>query len=180
MGWKSGSRRYGAVAMAMHWVTAAAILGLLVSGLTMAEMAGADPAKQSIVRTHVVIGAFVVLLTLLRIGWWAFADRRPDEAAPQPLWQAWAAWAVHRLFYVVIALMGASGVATIVLSGSATVLFGGAAGPLPDFMQYPPRLAHGLFAWVMMALVAIHVAAALYHQFVLRDRLLARMGLGRT
>jgi cytochrome b561 len=32
----------------------------------------------------------------------------------------------------------------------------------------------------MMALVAIHVAAALYHQFVLRDRLLARMGLGRT
>jgi cytochrome b561 len=51
---------------------------------------------------------------------------------------------------------------------------------LPDFMLYPPRIGHGLGAMVLIALVLAHVAAALYHQFVLRDRLLARMGLGRS
>ncbi|MBN9037088.1 MAG: cytochrome b [Rhizobiales bacterium] len=180
MAWKSNAHRYGAVAMAMHWVTAVAILGLLVSGLTMADMAGADPAKQSIVRTHVIIGALVVLLTLLRLAWWLLADRKPDEPGGQPRWQALAARAVHGLFYVVIVVMGASGIATILLSGAGDILFSGAPGPLPDFMRYPPRLAHGLFAWTLMALIGLHVAAALYHQFVLRDRLLSRMGLGRA
>lgn len=179
MAWKSNDRRYGTVAMSMHWVTAIAILGLLVSGLTMADMTD-DLAKQGIVRTHVVIGFLVVVLTLLRIGWWAFADRKPDEAAPQPRWQALAARAVHGLFYVVIIVMGASGIATILLSGAGLILFGGAPGPLPDFLQYPPRIAHGLGAWLLMALIALHVAAALYHQLVLRDRLLSRMGLGRA
>lgn len=179
MAWKSNAHRYGVVAMAMHWVTAAAILGLLVSGLTMAGMTD-DTAKQGIVRTHVVIGALVVLLTLLRLAWWLLADRKPEEPGGQPRWQARAARAVHGLFYVVIVVMGASGIATILLSGAGDILFSGAPGPLPDFMRYPPRLAHGLFAWTLMALIALHVAAALYHQFVLRDRLLARMGLGRA
>ena len=179
MALKGDARRYGAVAMAMHWVTAIAILGLLVSGLTMADMTD-DAAKQGIVRTHVVIGALVLLLTLLRLAWWLLADRRPDEPGGQPRWQARAASAVHGLFYVVIVVMGASGIATIMLSGAGDILFSGASGPLPDFLQYPPRLAHGLFAWVLIALIVLHVAAALYHQFVLRDRLLSRMGLGRA
>lgn len=182
MAWKSSAHRYGAVAMAMHWVTAVAILGLLVSGLTMAGMTDAadDAAKQGIVRTHATIGVAVVLLTLLRLAWWLLADRKPGDPAGQPRWQVLAAKAVHGLFYVVIVVMGASGVATILLSGAGDILLGDAPGPLPDFMQYPPRLAHGLFAWTLMALIALHVAAALYHQFLLRDRLLSRMGLGRA
>lgn len=177
MGWKSDGRRYGAVAMAMHWVSAAAVFGLLASGLIMDDMAD-QAAKTNILRLHVSIGVAVVLLMLLRIGWWAFADRKPAEPAGQPRWQAAAARLVHRLFYFVVIVLGASGIAMIALSGAGYILFAGAPGPLPDFELLPPRTAHGLAAWTLIALIAAHVGAALYHQFVRGDRLLGRMGLG--
>ena len=58
------------------------------------------------------------------------------------------------------------------------VVFG--SGVLPsDFKAYTPRTVHGLVAKLAMGLVALHVVAALYHQFVLRDGLLGRMRPGR-
>lgn len=179
MKWTGDSHRYGAVAMAMHWATAAAILGLLGSGLIMEGME-ADLSKLQLLRVHATIGILVLVLTLLRIAWWAFAERKPEEPAGMPSWQRTAARWVHRLFYIVILIMGASGLAMLALSGTGPILFAGAPGPLPDFALYPPRALHGLGAWIMMALIAAHVAAALYHQLVLKDRLLGRMGLGRA
>lgn len=178
MAWKSDGHRYGAVAMAMHWVTAGAIFGLLGSGLMLEQMEQA--AKVPLLRVHAAVGILVLVLTLLRIGWWAFADRRPDEPSEMPGWQASAARLVHRLFYAVLLLMGASGIAMMALSGAAEILFFGGPGPLPDFNLYAPRVPHGLGAWFLIALILAHVGAALYHQLVLKDRLLGRMGLGRA
>lgn len=177
MGWRSDGRRYGAVAMAMHWATAAAVLALLGSGLVMARAADTG-AKASLLQFHAAAGFFVGILTLVRILWWLLADDRPPHPAHTPRWQARAAGAVHGLFYVVIMMMVASGIAMMVLSGAADALAGGA--PLPDFHQFLPRAPHGIGAWALMVLIAFHVGAALYHQFVLRDRLLGRMGLGRA
>jgi cytochrome b561 len=179
MGWKGDGRRYGAVAMAMHWATVAAILGLLGSGLAMERLTDAA-ARTQVLSVHAVMGGFVVLLTLLRIGWWLFADRRPAAAVGMPRWQAASAWVVHRLLYAAILVMGASGVATLALSGAIPILFGGQPGPLPAFSDIAPRAAHGLVAWLLVGLIAAHIGAALYHQLVLRDRLLGRMGLGRA
>ena len=53
-------------------------------------------------------------------------------------------------------------------------------GPLPDFWTYPPLRAHLTAAIALVALVCLHVAAALYHHLYRRDRLLARMGVGTT
>ena len=52
--------------------------------------------------------------------------------------------------------------------------------PLPDFSEVLPRLAHGIMSKVLLVLLAGHIGAALYHQFIRRDRLLARMGIGRA
>lgn len=179
MSWRSDGRRYGAVAMAMHWATAAAVFGLLGSGLMM-EGVAEEGARMQILRAHAATGIFVLVLTLLRIGWWAFADTRPQDVGGMPGWQAKAARLVHGLFYAVILIMGASGIAMLALSGAAAMLFAGAPGALPDFGIYAPRAPHGLGAWLMMALIAVHVGAALHHQFVRHDRVLGRMGLGRT
>lgn len=177
MALKSSANHYGTIAVAIHWLSAALVLGLLVSGFRAAGTI--DPeAKAGLLRIHAVVGATVLALTLARIAWWIFADRRPAESAGTPRLQGLAARAVHVLFYVVLVGMAASGIGMLVLSGAAAILFAGAPGPLPDFMEYPPRLAHGLGAFLLVALVLAHVAAAFYHQFVLRDRLLARMGLG--
>lgn len=174
----SSSQTYGAVAIAIHWVSALAVFGLLASGLVMEAMPN-DAGKTGLLRTHAVIGALVLLLTLLRILWWWLADTRPAAPTGMPPLQARAAHLMHGLFYVTLIVMGASGIATIMLSGAGAILTGTEPGPLPDFGGYAPRAAHGIVAFLLMALIAAHVLAALYHQLVLRDRLLARMGIGR-
>lgn len=176
--WKSTPERYGRVAIILHWLTALFILGLMIAGSQAADMT--DPvAKASLLRLHAPMGTLVLVLTLARIGWWVFADTKPHEPRGTPRLQSIAANAVHGLLYLVIIGMAGSGVAMIALSGAGNILFGSAPGPLPDFWDFTPRYVHDALNSVMLGLLALHVGAALYHQFILKDRLLARMGLGK-
>jgi len=170
---KSSVDRYGSVAMAIHWVTAVAIIALLVVGFVAADTAD-EATKIQLLRVHTVAGISVLALTLFRIGWWLFADRLPRDVEGLPRWQGRSAWLVHRLFYVVIIVLAASGIGMMLLSGAGNVLFGGATG-LPDFTEYAPRAAHGLGARLLVLLVVLHVGAALYHQFARRDDTMSRM-----
>ncbi|MDP3898469.1 MAG: cytochrome b [Mesorhizobium sp.] len=179
MAWKSDKTRYGAVARAMHWITAFALVAMIGSGLA-AEAASGEAAAVNILRFHAVTGVAVLALTVLRILWWVLADRRPADTAQTPRWQSLAAHGVHYAFYLVIILLAGSGIATIALSGAGDILFGSETGALPRFEDFQPRGPHGFFAWATVGLVALHIAAALYHQFVIKDRLLERMGLGRA
>jgi cytochrome b561 len=175
MGLLSEKDRYGAVAVTIHWVTALAILLLLTSGLVAANMAGDVPVN--LIRIHVALGVSVFVLTLLRIGWWFVVDTRPAEIGGMPRWQSLAARAVHVLLYVIVLAMGVSGIGLLVLSNALPALAGGA--PLPDFSTFTPFVVHGLAARLLIGLLVLHIGAALFHHFVRRDGLLARMGLGR-
>ncbi len=174
MGLKSSADRYGTVAIAIHWLSAAAIIGLLISGTVAEGAVGAG--KASILVVHAAVGTLVLLLTLARVAWWLWADKRPAPLSGQPATQERLARAVHGLLYLAIFVLALSGIATLALSGAVPALLG--QGPLPDLSAVPPRLVHGLVSKLMMALVAVHTLAALYHQFILRDRLLGRMGIG--
>ncbi|MDN2565971.1 cytochrome b/b6 domain-containing protein [Aquibium sp. A9E412] len=171
---RSSPTAYGRVAVALHWSTALLVLVALGSGFA-ADSLAADAAPA--LRAHVAAGGMAGLLTLLRVVWWWAADTRPAAAGTGST--ARMARVAHALLIVVPLGMAASGVGLMLLSGAGAQLFLGAAGPLPDFDALQPRAAHGLGAIVLLGLLALHVAAALYHQLVLRDRLLARMGFGR-
>jgi len=134
--------------------------------------------KASILVVHATIGTLVLLLTLARVAWWLWADKRPVPLAGQPAAQEMLARAVHGLLYLAIFVLALSGIATLALSGALPALLG--QGALPDFSTLPPRFVHGLVSKLMIALVAVHTLAALYHQFIRRDRLLGRIGLGRV
>lgn len=174
LGVKSTADRYGAVAIAIHWVSAAAIIGLLISGTVAEGTEGAG--KASILIVHAAVGTLVLLLTLARVAWWLWADKRPAPLAGQPAAQELLARAVHGLLYLAIFVLTLSGIATLALSGAVPALLG--QGPLPDFSTVAPRFVHGVVSKLMLALVAVHTLAALYHQFIRRDRLLGRMGIG--
>ncbi|UJW87789.1 cytochrome b [Devosia sp. SL43] len=175
---KSSPTRYGSVAIAIHWITALAILGMLISGL-LAANATDDAAKLTLLRGHAVMGSLLGVLTVLRIVWWLFLDRRPADPAGLSRGQALAAHVVHYGLYAVILIMVSSGFATVILTGANLQLFGAAPLPLPDFGLAPPFTVHGILARVLIALLIGHIGAALWHQFVKRDHLLARMGVGR-
>jgi cytochrome b561 len=176
MGLKSTATRYGSVAITIHWVSAAAIVALLASGTIMAGAVG--EAKRSILPVHATICTLVLILTLLRIVWWVWGDTRPKPVANQPRVQELAARIVHALLYAGIIVLGLSGIATLALSGAVPALLSGA--PLPDFSGLLPRLTHGLVGKAMIALLVLHVGAALFHQFIRRDHILSRMGIGRA
>lgn len=174
---KSTATRYGSVAIAIHWLTAVLIVLLFATGLLAAGQT--DPAaKLALVRAHLPMGVGIALLTLLRLIWWLAADpSRPRLPADQPAWQRATARATHLALYLIVLVSAGSGIATIVLSGALSAIVDGAV--LPDFHAVLPRAVHGIVARLMLGLLALHIGAALYHQFVRRDHLLARMGLGR-
>lgn len=169
---KSTSTRYGSVAIAFHWTSALAVILAFAAGLVLAN---SEPVPTPLLVAHIVLGLSVFALTLLRILWWWLADTHPLPA-DQPPWQQLAAKTVHALLYVILVLMATSGIATIVSSGAIGALASGA--PLPDFSTLIPRVAHGIMSKLLLLLLVGHIGAALYHQFVKRDRLLARMGIG--
>jgi cytochrome b561 len=112
MAWKSSIDRYGAVAIAVHWILAAAILALFTLGFLAANIA--DPAlKAGLLRGHVPLGILALALTVFRIVWWFF-DRRPSPLLGLPGWQAVSERIVRVLLYVLILVMGASGIAVMV------------------------------------------------------------------
>jgi cytochrome b561 len=177
MGVKGNSARYGSVAIALHWISAVAIIIMLGTGFAAAL--AAEPQKAAILRIHVPLGVTVLILTLVRIAW-RFFDIRPANPVGQPRWQAVAAYGVHSLLYLAIAAIAASGIGLLVLSGAAPVLFFATSGPLPNFSAFTPMTVHTILAFVLIALVGGHFGTVLYHQFVRRDRLASRMGIGEV
>ena len=174
---RSSPTRYGSVAVAIHWITALAIFGMLGTGLAAANSAD-EAVKLGLLRGHAVMGVLIGVLTLLRLVWFLFLDRRPADAVGLSRGQAMASHIVHYGLYTVILVMVSSGIATVILSGGGAQLAGAAPLPLPDFTLAPPFTVHGMLARVLIVLLIGHIGAALWHQFVRRDRLLARMGLG--
>jgi cytochrome b561 len=173
MSLKSTSTHYGRVAIAIHWTSAVAVVLAFAAGLASANT---QPLPAPLLVAHLALGLSVFALTLLRIVWWLAADRRPSPPADHPRWQQFAAKAVHALLYVIIILMGTSGITTVVLSGALPAIASGA--PLPDFSGIVPRMAHGLISRLLLGLLVVHIGAALYHQLIRGDRVLARMGMG--
>lgn len=172
---KSTSERYGSVAICIHWISAILIFALMASGFR-AGMMEESAAKAALLRVHLPIGLMVFALTLARVLWWKFADRKPAPVEGSLALQEMASRVVHVLFYFVIFMMALSGMA---MSGAADVLVGGAQVPLPDFSDYAPRIPHGAGARLMIALLVLHIGAALYHHFIQKDGLIARMWFGR-
>ena len=162
----------------LHWAIAVLIIAALVLGtFVMARLPNADPGKVFLLLKHMLAGALVLTLTLLR---W-FIRPRTARPAPAPSGIAWADRLlmplVHRIFDALIVLMIISGVTMALASGLPQIVFGG-HGSLPEsFDALPMHTLHVLAARVLAAFIALHVTGALYHQFVLRDGLLSRMSL---
>jgi len=174
MALKSTPNHYGTMAVSIHWLSVVLLLVLIASGFRAANTL--DPAaKAAILRVHVPIAVGVLALIILRIVWWLGFDRKPNPVAGSPRWQERGAQLVHVLFYVVILGMIASGIGMMVLSSAAPMIFGGESALLPDFWKYPPRVPHSIGARLLLALLALHAGAALYHHFIRRDGLLWRM-----
>jgi len=171
--------RYHPALVAFHWGLAFLIIAALALGaLVMAKMPNTDPMKLEALRSHMMGGGLILVLTLVRLVVRS-RSRHPPAAATGSAALDRLAWASHRLLYIAVLGQATSGLVLALQSGLPAILFAG-AGTLPaDFWIYPVRTVHYLTSRLLMGLIALHIAGALYHTLMLRDGLLRRMFFGR-
>ncbi|NIX75788.1 cytochrome b [Microvirga terricola] len=177
MALKGSFERYGAVAVASHWLSAALILALIPLGFLMQDATG--ETRLIFYRIHVLVGVVAGMLTLFRLLWWAAFDHRPAPLAASRA-QHMIARITHVGLYAVLIALVVSGVAMTAKSNlGAGLVSGDVALISPSPIRVPPRLAHGVAARLLLALLVLHLAGALYHHWMKRDETLSRM-LPRT
>jgi cytochrome b561 len=169
---------WGSLSRWLHWGLGLIIVGMLAYGWWMNHFpARADRFFHRSI--HADIGYAVLLLMVLRLIW---RGLNPKPALPTgtPRWQRIAASISHWSLYAVTILVAMLGWAH---SGARTQNYSDWFGlfRVPQITS-PDKAAaaayedrHIFFAYVLLALIAIHVAAALWHHFVKGDRVASRM-----
>jgi cytochrome b561 len=177
---RNSSIGYGWVAIVFHWTIAALIIGQWGLGWTMEHLVGPRLAF-GLIQWHKSVGLLILALALLRLSW-RLANPRPLLPEGMSPFEKLAAGSVHRGLYWLMVLLPLSGWALV----SASVL------EIPTYTFYlfvMPDLpierseaaesfwttAHIVLGWILVAIVAAHVLAALRHHFLLHDTVLKRM-----
>jgi cytochrome b561 len=172
--------RYSRTAIALHWLMAVMILASLSLGLYMVDLS-ISPQKLKYYSWHKWAGVTIFVLAAVRL-LWRLTHRAPTMPA-MPRWQALAAHTTHFLLYVAFFAAPLTGWLFSSAKGFQTVYFG--VIPLPDLIDKNDALAeifkqsHVAITYALGALVALHIAAALKHQFINKDGLLLRIMPGR-
>ena len=174
--------RYSNVAIALHWAMAVLLIANLVMGLLFDRIEHADkPLFFTLVQFHKSTGITILALAVVRLLWRLM---NPPPPLPDHMTSTERVLATlsHWGFYFLMFALPLTGWA-MVSSGKLVFpmfwygLFEIPTLPVPKGWNY--HGAHGFLGWVVLALIVLHVAAALKHQYFDRDNIFARMWPGK-
>jgi cytochrome b561 len=169
--------RYNTLSIGLHWLSAL----LVIAAIVLIEMKGwfpkSSPLRDGVKLWHFQIGATVLLVTLLRL-FCMLTSSRPAPVAPKGSLAQRLGASAHGLLYLLLLLLPLSGVMILVAAGKPVSLL---SFDLPVWSEESRDTAksikklHELFGNAMIALILVHAAAAVWHQFVRKDGLMQRM-----
>jgi len=168
---------YTRTAKFLHWLILILLIGQFAVAWTMPHM-GRNTQPDTLINLHFSLGVLILVVAVVRLGW-RVSHGEPNPLDGIPPWQVQSARAVHWLLYLLLLAIPILGWINASWRGLPVVMFG---------LELPKLIAtrapgwawtgdvHGLLAnYVLLTLVGLHVAAALYHYFVRRDGVLQRM-----
>lgn len=166
---------YDAVAIALHWATAV----LVIANFALAQTWDwfAKPTTKAMEDLHMSFGVLLTVVILARLAWrWLPGHQVPSLEAG---WVRMASKGTHYLLYALLVAEAALGFAFRWGAGRPMAFFGTGIPPMIGEITKPLRRElrqfHEWIAWAIIVLALLHAAAALYHHYVLKDRVLERM-----
>ena len=167
--------QYGTTAKVFHWLIVALLLVQYLIGWLMPDIHRGPPGIPMIF--HISFGILILMLIVLRFAWRLAHPVVPESSLPP--WQQLSSEAVHWLLYGLVMATTVTGWVFASFRGWGVSFF---------FMTPIPMLAsenaaagkaidglHQAMEWALLAVIGIHVASALVHIFVYRDRIMQRM-----
>lgn len=183
--------RYGVVAMTLHWLIAAMVLINIGLGLYFTDLPQDYPGKSLFTQTHKSIGLTVLMLSILRLIWRLMNPQPPLPPGVGPLVRI-TSKTVHWIFYFLLVAIPLAGWSIVSVSplNIPTQYFWQFVWPHIGFLNALPAdernsllpifvNTHNTLAFLALALIVLHVGAALYHHVIRKDSVLRRMLPGR-
>lgn len=169
--------RYRPIVVWIHWITALLLVTQVYVGFTFHDMPR-GPERGEWFTWHKTIGATILLLALLRLGV-RLINPPPPFPVDLPKWERFFAVWNHRIFYFLIIALPLTGLAAVsgrAEDGTVPLLWGLSLPAIPGIPEENDfGGVHEVLVWVTLALLVIHVTAALKHQFFLPNRVAGRM-----
>lgn len=172
--------RFDRVAVWLHWSIGALLLAEILFGLMLDEIAPrGTPARGGVINLHKSFGIILGVLVIARIAW-RLTHATPPWPATMTLQQRRATNLGHVALYVCMVVAPLAGYLGSNFSRHGVRLFGVVVPPWgPDWPAAYSMLVtlHDASSYLLLALVAGHVAMALKHAFIDRDGVFGRIGL---
>ncbi|NML31195.1 cytochrome b [Paraburkholderia antibiotica] len=166
---------YDIVARTLHWLTVLLIASQFLIGWTMPDV-HRDTLPVGLIAWHLGVGATLIAVIVLRVVWRLTHRPKPEELPPL---LGFASRITHFFLYLCLLI--------VPLLGWINASSRGWAVRLAGLVRYPSLSStgsafghemgdvHGILAWVLFALIVLHILAALFHRFVLKDHVMQRM-----
>ena len=167
--------RYDGVAQSFHWLV---VLAVVLQYATKWLPAGAPLSERQLNAWHLAIGPTILLLMLLRLAW-RLTHHTPAPPSDLPRSLQLVSRGTHWLFYAILIVLPVLGWVAASGYGAPVTLL--RLVPLPALIAPDKGLAesvgsvHGVLAWALLAVIALHVSGALFHALVKRDGVVGRM-----
>lgn len=172
---KNTHHQFGAITIALHWIMALLIIGMLTVGLYMADLP-LGPQKIKLYGWHKEVGFIVLALALFRLFW---RLKNISPSLPIPPIEKLLAKGMHWLLYVLMIAMPITGWLLTSAAGFPVSFFG--LFTIPNLIadnEIHRELFETVHLWLGYALITailLHTLAALKHYLIDKDSILQRM-----
>ncbi|WP_440874919.1 cytochrome b [Thalassotalea sp. PLHSN55] len=175
---KNSVQHYGLLTILLHWLSAVTIIGLFGLGFWMVDLSYYDPWYKQGADLHRSIGILLAMVMIFRL-FWRFKQAKVQPLNSHSKLEQNAAAVVHKLLYLIIFIIFASGYLISTADGRSIEVFQWFEIPsMGELFQDQADLSgvvHKYLAYSLITLVAIHAIGALKHHFIDKDKTLKRM-----
>ena len=169
--------KYSKGFVGLHWLIAIVVISMLSVSFFLEDLP--KVIRPTAIMLHKSFGLSLLLLMVIRVIWFMKA-KRPSLPNTMPRWEVYLARSVQGALYLFVIAMALAGWLMSILSNHIPIWFGLFPVSLPGVPQNPIWAewffqAHQIIAWILIALICLHIMGALKHAIIDKDKVMESM-----